>query len=378
MKRFSLKHAFACFKAVSLATVAAIGLTACGGGGSSDEDVVAPESLDLTTLNFFDAFTMTCTRLNGTAGNETGAVEFSRTLSSFFLGVASGSSAVGRYIQLPSVLTSVKYTYERTGTNTGRITFTWTNSQESPWYDGLSSDDDQLDTVYRGYMFWNSGVSSADETSLVVDVLFEASGGYLINNTARIRSAYYYDYSGTSNPYTLVVTPVAFDASDVSNTSSKVLTITSTTTGTYLQSGYNPYKTMTDSTPSSAVWTSMDDRTVALTTGSLVLTGGFVSSSATGPSLQGGTTVEDHGLVLIDTVGDSAGDVEGVQGTYSYGRSGSDIAKLSIQYKNGAGTTVTLKYTMDFESLNDGNLTESTTNSSGTFVEDTTETNAGS
>ncbi|MFT4175418.1 MAG: hypothetical protein QM627_02070 [Luteolibacter sp.] len=378
MKRFSLKNAFACFRAISLATAAAIGLTACGGGGGGgDEDVIAPESMDGVTVNFFGAFNMVCSRLSGTAGNEQGAAVYNRAAASFFLGERIGSGTGGRNVQLAPYVRALKYTYTRTGRDSGRVVFSWNPAFNGPWTSGLSNSNLRPPVIDWAYMFYSSG-QSAEESQLTVDILFKASGRSLIENTARVRSAFFYNYAtAPGNIFigeSLTSGVVPFDTADVQNTPNRVLTLTRGMA--YLAAGYNPYTNIDDKTPASVVWTTLDARSVDLDLNSPNEKHfAFESANISTPVIPGDYTISDRGRVMVDSLGETLNGIPitGQVGSYTYSRIGGAVVKLAITYQKDVGgvpTTVTLQYTWTFQSANDGIYSESVEGTSGTFLED--------
>lgn len=338
-----------------------VGLSGCGGSGGSDgEDaVIAPESMDQVKLEFFGAFTMECFRLQGVAGQETGAAKYDRQLESFRYALTSGGEEVGYTIFLPGLLTNTQYSYTRTGKDTGQITFTFFNNQEYPI---PQANKDNTLVSGSGDMFW--GGRNLNVTNLVVDILFTDQGGFIGNTTARIRSGYLYTSEWNGATADNSEFPFDFDTLDVKY---------SLLTGGPLPTGYNPYKTLNADSPSSVVWTTIQGRTIFfIGSDGITRTIAHQSVTGSGPAITGVEKIEEGGAILVDESVNGALVVKGAGGTYSYARTGGELAKMTIQYQSTAGgnaQTVNTTYTMNFDSLDSGTYIDST-GVSGTFIED--------
>lgn len=340
----------------------AVGLAGCGGGGggSDDEEVIAPQSLDQVRIAFFGAFTMDFSRLAGVAGQETGAASYTRQQQSFRYAVVNGNTNLGFTIFLPAVLTNVTYSYTRTGKDTGQITMTFFNNQVYPEPEATATNTRVFNS--SGDMFW--GGRDRIATNLVVDVLFTDQGGFIVNTSTRIRSGYIYasDWDGTQAVNS--ADPFDFDTVDVSY----VLV-----TGERLPTGYNPYRDLEPNSPSSAVWTTIQGRSIDfIGSDGLRRKIAHQSVAGTGPSIPGASEIEESGTILVDEIVNGTSVLKGVGGTYSYTRTGGNVAKMAIQYQSVVGSvsqTVNLIYTMNFDSLNSGTYVDSA-GVSGVFDEE--------
>ncbi|MDP3852008.1 MAG: hypothetical protein Q8Q59_16010 [Luteolibacter sp.] len=291
---------------------------------------------------------MDCLRLSGTAGNERGACTYTRIRDSFrydIPGGVGGAGSLGWTIALPLAMTNVQYEYVRTGTDTGRVTFTFNNNQVYPHPEATATTTPV--GAGLGDMFWGGRNDAA--VNLVVDILFTDQGGFIGNTTTRIRSGYTYSSTFTDGAVVNREFPFDFDTPD---TTYKLIS------GAALPAGYNPYATMTPTTPSSAVWSTLQDRVIIFSGSDLV--NRKINQQAVGgvgPPIPGVTgNPEESGTILVDE--DNGVDIiQGVSGTYSYQRTGGDKAKMAIRYNRtvgGSTTTVNLVYDMDFESLDAG------------------------
>ena len=315
----------------SLAALAIMVISSCGGGDGDDaasRNVIAPESLDEVKINFFDAFTIECYRLSGTAGNEEGAGSYVRLKEDFNYQSAEG---VSEPIDLPISLRNLQYKYQRTGVDTGRVIFGYASTA------GWGAIGTTGESVPSNNMFGGAA-------ELIVDILFTESGRVIANSvTARIRYLY--------NP-----APQEFDSKDVKF---------STVDGLPLPSGYNPYTTLNANTPNSVVMTSLDLKTFDFLVPSEVKIA-FEKGGDLGPEIPGDVRAEESGTILVT---ESPTQVVGYNGTYSYARTGGVIAKLAVEYQRtagGASTTVKEIFTLTFLSFDSGTYTTST-GGSGNF-----------
>ena len=131
-------------------------------------------------------------------------------------------------------------------------------------------------------------------------------------------------------------------------------------TGGRLPTGYNPYETLTSDTPSSVVWTTIQGRTANFFgADGVTRTIAHQAVPGVGPPIPGEDTVEESGSILVDETVNGVVVLKGVGGTYSYVRTGGEIAKMAIQYQSTVGgvpQTVSLVYTMNFDALDAGTL----------------------
>lgn len=353
MKNLFFDNLITRLKLLVVSGFAAFSLLGCGGGsGDSEGPVIAPESLDQVKIDFFGAFTMDCLRLSGTAGNEQGGCNYTRIRSPFRFGISGGvgdSSNLGTDIAIPVVLTNVGYEYVRTGSDTGRVTFTFFNNQVYPYPEATEATPEVGGSLgEKGEMFW--GGRSGLATKLEVDILFTEQNGFIGNTTTRIRS--YYSYSSTWTAPGPAVERLRTNDFDTTRPTYRTLA------GRPLPAGYNPYESITETTPASAVWSSFKERTVYFTgNDGVTRTVAHQSVGGTGPKIPGLVgSPEESGVILVDER--SGGDVvTSVEGTYSYQRTGGDKAKMAIQYTRtvaGITSTVNLLYDMDFETLDSG------------------------
>jgi hypothetical protein len=357
MKNSTITRLGKSFAAASLVALAIMAISSCGGGdgdGATNRDVIAPESLENVKINFFDAFTIECYRLSGTAGNESGAGDYDRLKEAFTYANPDG---VGYSIKLPISLENFRYQYQRTGVDTGRVTLFFENNIEYPI---KKANKNETRSVGQE-MFW--GGPGLLATDLTVDILFTQQGNILSNGSARIRHFYYYEsfWTGGDGGFeSSTTTPNEFDATDVKF--SKV-------DGTAVPAGYNPYSTITDKSPSSVVMTSLDAKTFNLldpsiidpTTGRPTIVGkiAFQKGTGLGPEIPGGVRAEESGTILVtDTPEVTSPPI--YNGTYSYARTGGAYAKLAVEYtKTGVGL-VKENYVLQFLSLDNGSYTTST------------------
>ena len=337
----------------SLAALAIMVISSCGGGDGDDaasRNVIAPESLENVKINFFDAFAIECYRLSGTAGNESGAGDYDRVKEEFRYANPDG---VGYTIKLPASLDNLRYEYQRTGVDTGRVEFFFGNNIVYPF--GKANKDNE--SVVGQEMFWGGRERLA--TSLIVDILFTQQGNILLNGSARIRHFYFYQSLWTSGSESNTAVPEEFDSTDVKF--SKV-------DGTAVPAGYNPYSTMTDKTPSSVVMTSLDLKKFDFG-GAIDGKIAFRKGAGLGPEIPGDVRAEESGTILVTEL---PSQTVGYNGTYSYARTGGAYAKLAVEYEKiegGITTTVRENFVLKFESLDDGSYTRSS-GGSGTFQND--------
>jgi hypothetical protein len=331
----------------SLAALTILAISSCGGGDGDDaasRNVIAPESLDEVKINFFDAFTIECFRLSGTAGNESGAGDYDQLQEKFRYQNPDG---LGYNIYMPVSVPSLRYDYQRTGVDTGRITFLFDKISQVYPLDAFAT---------WGNMFWGDPASATGATELVVDVLFTAQGSVIVNSAARIRH-HYFGNSGKATAFEFDANNVKFSKLD----------------GQPVPTAYNPYTTLTDKTPSAVVMTSLDAKTFNLvdptTVPPTVLSKiAFQKGTGLGPEIPGDVRAEESGTILVtDTPEVTSPPI--YNGTYSYARTGGAYAKLAVEYtKTGVGL-VKENYVLQFFSLDNGSYTTST-GGSGEFEND--------
>ena len=325
----------------SLAALAIMVISSCGGGDGDDaasRNVIAPESLDEVKINFFDAFTIDCYRLSGTAGNESGAGDYDELQEKFRYQNPDG---LGYNVFVPVSVPNLRYEYQRTGADTGRITFRFDEIIEAYPIDAPAT---------WGNMFWGNPASATGATELVVDVLFTAQGSVIVNSATRIRHHYAGD-STTASPYEFDANNVKFSKLD----------------GQPVPTAYNPYTTLTDKTPSAVVMTSLDTKDFeffGVVAGKIA----FQKGTGLGPEIPGDVRAEESGTILITEMPDQT---VGYNGTYSYARTGGAYAKLAVEYlkkERGIETPVRENFVLEFKSLDNGSYTTST--GGGTFQND--------
>ena len=353
------------FAGASLAAFTILAISSCGGGDGDGNDaasrnVIAPESFENVKISFFDAFTIECYRLSGTAGNEAGAGDYDRAKKDFRYANPDG---VGYTIELPLSLQNLQYQYQRTGVDTGRVTFTFTNGIAYPHPEATSNSTTTAPGL--GDMFWGGRNNLA--TNLIVDILFTQQGNILLNGSARIRHLYLYqsqwvDPDGGGPLAGAAVNrewPLEFDSTDVKF--SKV-------DGTAVPAGYNPYSTMTDKTPSSVVMTTLDSKKFdfgGVVDGKIA----FRKGTGLGPEIPGDVRAEESGTILVTEL---PGQTVGYDGEYSYARTGGAYAKLAVEYQKTEGGITTMvreNFVLQFLSLDNGSYTNSA-GGIGTFEND--------
>lgn len=347
----------------SLTALAILVISSCGGGDGDDaasRNVIAPESLDEVKINFFDAFTIECYRLSGTAGNEGGAGDYDRLKEEFRYQNPDG---LGIDVELPVTLQNLQYTYQRTGVDTGRVTFTFGNNQLNENLELAS--EKQLTPASKvlnvfGNMFWGS--NSAPATDLIVDLLFTQQGEVIGNVSSRSRFLYRVTWwnEGPGTESFLDVRAEEFDANNVKF---------SKLDGQPVPTAYNPYKTLTDKTPSAVVMTSLDSKKFNIIVGATVISKiAFQKGTGLGPEIPGDVRAEESGTILVtDTPEVTSPPI--YNGSYSYARTGGAYAKLAVEYtKTGVGL-VKENYVLQFLSLDNGSYTTST-GGSGEFEND--------
>ncbi len=345
----------------SLVAATALGLNGCGGGSGGGGDagpaMVAPASLDAVTLNFFNAFSLECFRLSGSRGNEFGTIRY-RSQGGFQFSLKDSSNTLTLPVALPNDLTDVRYSYLRTGANSGRLEMTWSVVQGYPFPTAT-----QNNTTVRGTeMFWFGSDPGAGlgEQRLVVDLLFAANGAVLGDQIARVTEAIsYLSVFLVGESYT----GFAFDTPDL---------VSFRTAGGQVPVDYDPYDQLNQNTPVNAVWTSLRRRIVDFTSpgsGAVLSRMSFlVDPSANPPPLPSGAP-EESGRVLLS---DFEAGVQDRDGEYSYRRTGGDRAMLTVRFEGPAPgrVIITKNYDLDFESLEAGVFFESTRGVIGDFEED--------
>jgi hypothetical protein len=347
-----------------LVSAAAICLTSCGGGGGDDgeENVVAPQSLEGVTMRLFNSFDLDFVRGAGTRDNESGAFVFTRRAQNFRLAIPAGTSNLGFTVELPVALTTSRYTYLRTGVDTGRVTLTFGNAQVYPW--PLATAASPTPVGGQADMFWGGRLGLA--TNLILDVLFVDNNGFLTVNTTRVRSAYIYQSSFEGmGPATSTASPIEFDTIDA-----QISLFTAR-----LPTGYDPYDSIDSNTPTRIVWPALTTRTVDFDGSDLARRVAFRFVTGAGPSIPGVERPEESGTLLVD----DANGALGAQGTFSYARTGGNLAKLVINYSTPVvpptvpPTTVpsSVVYTMTFVGLDGGTFVDSN-GATGTFSQDPT------
>ena len=292
---------------------------------------------------------MECFRLQGVAGNDTGAATYNKKLDSFRYSLTQGTNESGYTIFLPAILTNVQYTYVRTGKDTGQVTFTFFNNEVYPIPEATEAN--KL-VQSSGDMFWGGPDDLA--TKLVVDILFTDQGGFIGNTTARIRSGYLYTSKWEADQVDNDTYTFDFDTVDVEF---------SLLAGVALPTGYNPYKTLKESDPNLVVWTTIQGKTIYFRgSDGIERIVAFQSVTGSGPAIAGVDKIEESGTILVDeNVGDTS-NASGAGGTYSYARTGGALAKMAIQYQSTSGgnsQAVNITYTMNFDSFDSGTFIDS-------------------
>ena len=361
---------------VSASGVIALGLNSCGGGGgsSSDEVTVAPASLDGVTLTFESAFTLLFARVSGTSGNEVGAADYTSISTSF--GISSGDG-VGSTVVIPSDLEDVAYTYRRTGSNSGRITITFSNEQAYPIGETDVDSVAELSNVITDLdMFW--GGPEFDARNLILDINFPNTGDTLGVNTARVRSIYWYRGTVVTNNDngTPLIDSDDFDDRQVFTTrledsvgqidrSSVILTLD----GSALPVGFDPDFDTDD--VSDIIYDDLNQISLIFTgagSSGETLTVAFQTSSGGINRIDGVQGIRDSGVFLADLTGDFAG--EG--GIYGFQAVGGAETVLALEFTgSGFSSTAisdTLTYTLTFSTFSSGTWVGSN-GRSGTFSE---------
>jgi hypothetical protein len=343
--KISIVHFGKILSRISLAVVIAVAVSSCGGGDGDDaasRNVIAPESLSDVEINFFEAFSIKCYRLSGTAGNEFGAGDYDKLKDTFRYADPDG---LGYTIALPLSLTNVQYRYERTGVDTGRVTFEFVNLQAYP-HQEANKDNKLVEGV--GDMFWGGRGRTA--TTMVVDILFVEQGNLLANGSARIQHLYLYESNWTEpGPANNFTDPLQFDTTEI--TFKKF-------DGNYVPAGYNPYTILTDREPSSVVMTTLDFKDFDFS-GSFIGVVAFRKTGDLGPEIPGGVRPEESGTILITEM---PSQTVGYKGTYSYGRTGGAFASLAVEYQKiegGSSSEVKESFVLEFTSLDGGNYVSS-------------------
>jgi len=352
------RKALKALQLLSCSIIASLSLNGCGGGGggggSSSEPQVAPATLENVTITLFNnAFNLKFFRLGGTTGNESGAVDYGLIRSPFRVAIADNNQNVGIDYVIPGVLEDVTYSYVRNSPNTGRITITsWRNRQIYPH---PLATEGTPEVLALGDLFW--GGPERTQTSLILDVLFVDTGGFIGTTTVRVRSVNRYDSTFTPpGPALVFVTPIEFDSGDVQ------FRIDSGR----LPTGYSP--DITPETPASAVWPSLTGRTIRFF--GTDLTRKLAQRTTTAAQITiPGETAEDAGTLLVDVPAEL---VSGGDGIYSYARTGGPGAKAAVRYRRVVGgitQTVNVLYTLTFDSLDGGTFIDSN-GATGTFLQD--------
>lgn len=341
MKNSTITRLGKSLAAASLAALAIMVISSCGGGdgdGAASRNVIAPESLDEVKINFFDAFTIDCYRLSGTAGNESGAGDYDQLKEAFRYQNPDG---LGYNVFVPVSVPNLRYDYQRTGVDTGRITFRFDDIKEAYPSDFVPN---------FGNMFWGDP-SGTPPTELVVDVLFTARGSVIVNSATRIRYHYFGD-DFSALAYEFDANNVKFSKFD----------------GQPVPTAYNPYATFSDKTPSAIVMTTLDAKKFNLLDFSIIDPGtgkptiiskiAFQKGTGLGPEIPGGVRAEESGTILVtDTPEVTSPPI--YNGTYSYARTGGAYAKLAVEYtKTGAGL-VRENYVLQFLSIDNCSYTTS-------------------
>lgn len=327
----------------------------------SDDDYIAPASLDGVTINFFDGFELELSSDYSGEGNEGGDVDYSRLQESVIVGAESddGEDITGldTYFPASSSINVASYSWVRTGQDSGTLTFTFSNDEIYP--DEDSDGDDDLDDFYD--MLWGGPETPGfDGMELVVHFLFTDESGYTGiagSTSAHVYYMYWSNGDGTGIPFWS--TNVSFTMTD---------------DGSYMESGYNPYEDYDPDDYLDYVWDTLDDVTISfipeVAAGDEEIVQYWIScqedDDVDGPIIDGiDDDPEEIGRVLIDV----ADDIAGATGTYSYQRMGGAESTFAVTYTDSSGNTVTKYFYLYFSSDDTGTYTDSDGNS-GTWEED--------
>jgi hypothetical protein len=360
-------------KLFSISAILGLSLTHCGGGGGggskdTKNNGIAPQSLEGVTVDLFGSVRFKFSRLAGVRGNESGAAEYSLLQQQFQLGDPGTSTVGGVRITItnPNQLKNVKYTYIKTGLDTGKIKISYTSSQAFPSFQQATATNTLVDEKV-GEIFW--GGSEFADPDLELDILFVDNGATIRTSTTRVRSAYRYFSRWVIPALPAVPKAEAVIEAIVFDSSTSIFSLN----GSFLTASYDPYATLNATTPSSGVWTSLQGRTINLfNNNNAIVTIGKIAhngTGTTGPSIPGATP-DEFGRVLVDSTPES---VIGSQGSYSYKRVGGPVAKLAVDYTktvSGATIPVNLVYTLTFETSDGGSYTNGI-GGSGRFSQDT-------
>lgn len=339
--------------------VAAFGMVSCGGGGGGEDDknIVAPRSLEGISMRLFNAFDLEFIRSSGVRDSETGGFVYVQRAPTFRYESPEG---LGRTVALPVALRNTKYTYVRTGDNTGKISLTYLNDQVYPY--PLATAEQPNPIAAQAEMFWG-GRTLPRATELILDVLFVDNNGFLTVNTTRVRSAYIYLSSFAAGVATSEVRPFEFDTIDAQ------LSLRSRPVPT----GYDYYDNADENAPTGVVWASLTKRTVDFDGSDMDRRIAFQLVTGVGPSIPNVERPQESGTCLID---DGNG-TKGADGTYSYARTGRNGAKLTISYQTRVTPPTTppttalskVTYALEFDKLNSGTFVD-TNGAIGDFSQD--------
>lgn len=369
MNLFSFRKASKAAQILAFAALATLGLNGCGGGGGggSDKAQIAPATLEGVRLTLFNnAFTLKFFKTASLANGETGGADYDSIRREFRVAKVDGSGNLGTTYTIPVTLDNVKYTYIRTGPNTGNITLTWINGQAYPAFPKATKDREGPNGL--GDLFWGGPLRR--QTELQLGIIFAGDpGGTVTSSTVRVRSVYNYfsvfvkDVDDPDDDGTVIsdANPDEFDSTN---------SAFSLALGGALPSGYNPE--IDSEIPSGIVFTDVQGLTLDFDGTDLTRRIAHQSSNGTptipipGEEL---SDIEDSGSVLVDEISTGGSDIEVfLPGQYSYIRTGGVGAKFAVRYTNSGGS-VTVTYTMTFDSIDGGTFIDSN-GASGTFLRD--------
>ena len=189
MKQFSLKNAMTTLKVLSLASIAALALTSCGGGSAADGNkaTVRPKSLDGIYLYLNTPTNARLEFVRNTSSNgaiENGDVEtgvFFYTLSGNNLTVISNRSGTSTNTRFPDSVIGGTYSYRAVNGSAGVITLNGvadndgTNSGAATAGNGSFAD------------LFDSDSTGAERHTLEMDVTFSDSNGTALPDTSTLR-----------------------------------------------------------------------------------------------------------------------------------------------------------------------------------------------